>query len=94
MGRISHEVKLRIIQMYMNGSSDASIHRELRSFDHTVSSDTISYWIHKYDIGLFGCTREPDISKVVSSVTLRDTELIKEYISNDYTCRARKSIEC
>lgn len=85
MGRINHELKLRIVKMHKDGFSVAAIRREMRFLGYTVCRDTISYWIHKYQIGLFGDICESDIPQVSTCVSLRDAELIKECIAKDCT---------
>lgn len=85
MGRINHELKLRIVKMHKNGLSVAAIRREMQFLVSTVCRDTISYWIHKYQIGLFGDICESDIPQVSTCVSLRDADLIKECIAKDCT---------
>ena len=78
MGCIRHELKLQILQMQKDGMSVAGIRRRLVEMGHRVSRDTISYWIHKYRVGLFGQSLDITVPVVNTNVSERDTEIIKE----------------
>lgn len=75
--------------MHKDGNSVARIRRELLEMGHTVSRDSISYWIHKYNIGLFGDLNDPKTPTVTTSVSQRDAELIRDCFSKDATLSSR-----
>ena len=89
MGRIRHELKLQILQMHKDGISVAGIRRRLVEMGHRVSRDTISYWIHKYRVGLFGQSLDITVPVVNTNVSERDTEIIKECLAQDSTLSSR-----
>lgn len=75
--------------MHKDGNSVARVRRELLGMGHTVSRDSISYWIHKYNIGLFGDLNDPKTPTVTTSVSQRDAELIRDCFSKDATLSSR-----
>lgn len=89
MGRIRHELKLQILQMHKDGMSVAGIRRRLVEMGHRVSRDTISYWIHKYRVGLFGQSLNITVPVVNTNVSERHTEIIKECLAQDSTLSSR-----
>lgn len=69
--------------MHRSGASVAGIRRRLISMGHTVSRDTISYWIRKFEVGLFGDVCDTSVPTVFSSVTHRDADLIRDCLTRD-----------
>lgn len=89
MGRIRHDLKLEIVRMHRSGASVAGIRRRLISMGHTVSRDTISYWIRKFEVGLFGDVCDLSAPTVFSSVTHRDADLIRDCLTRDPSLSSR-----
>lgn len=69
--------------MHRSGTSVAGIRRRLISMGHTVSRDTISYWIRMFELGLFGDVCDTSAPTVLSSVTQRDADLIRDCLTRD-----------
>jgi hypothetical protein len=71
--------------MHKDGMSIAGIERRMKGLGNTVSRDSISYWIHKYTVGIFGKTCEITEPVISTCVSQRDSNIIKNCLTKDST---------
>lgn len=83
MVKVSHDTKLRIVDMYKTRTKVNVIVKQLASTGVIVNRQQVSYWITQFCNGQFNPNEDQIKRKEYKIVTLRDIELVKTTLKNN-----------